>query len=142
MNKRMPLVVDWLRDLATRARTPVPHPFDDLEAVLELSKARLWSTVDAHLGKFRCMPAPHEAEIRRVERLLPQRVLPVEHNDRPIDLRAIIAGGWLAVAEPAALDPEALVRATEDAPRQRFLAKAMELSAVKRGWGDLGLPEQ
>jgi hypothetical protein len=114
MTERMPIVQEWLNNVATRDRTPVPHPFDDVETVLEASKETIWSVVDGHLGDRRCVPGAHEAEIKRVQTLLPYRILPVEYDGKYLDLRAIIAGGWLAAEKPDELDPEALVRATED----------------------------
>jgi hypothetical protein len=141
MRNTMPLIVEWLENVSSRERSPVPHPFGRVEEVLEMSKAEVWRTVDAHLGERRCDPHHHEAEIRRVQRLLPRRILPVEHNGRPLDLRAILAAGWLET-EPDSFDPAALVHATEDTRKQGFLAKAMEMSALLKGWLALGLPRE
>jgi hypothetical protein len=137
LNRRMPLIAEWLKNVAERKRTPVDQPFEDVERTLDMSKATIWRVVDSHVGDRRCLPSPHDAEIRRVERLLPLRILPVEHKGRPLDGRAILTGGWLSAADPTGLDPEALVRATADGPHQGFLAKAIEMSAVAAAWKDL-----
>jgi hypothetical protein len=142
MDERMPLILEWLKSVAERKRTRVPHPYEDVEVALEMSKAEVWRIVDTHLGDRRCTPTLHESEIRRVQRLLPFRVLPVEHNGRPLDARAIIAGGWLATASSEDLDAEALIRATADPRRQGFLAKAIEMSVLARVWQDLDLPAE
>jgi hypothetical protein len=105
-----------------------------------MSKTSVWNVADAHLGAHRCQPHPHEAEIRRVQRLLPLRILPAEHNGQPLDLRAILAAGWLET-KPESFDPERLVRATEDTRKQAFLAKAMEMSALLEGWQGMGIQE-
>lgn len=141
MRSTMPYVVEWLQDVGTRQRSaPVAHPFDRVEESLKMTKANVWSVVDTHLGAQRCEPPAHQAEIRRVQRLLPLRILPVEHHGQPLDLRAILAAGWLE-AEPTSFDPEALIRATEDTRKQAFLAKAMEMSALLDGWQRIGLPK-
>jgi hypothetical protein len=139
LTERMPLITEWLQDVSERKRTPVGHPFDDVEQALQVTRAEMWEIVDTHLGDGRCLPSSHESEIRRVQRLLPRRVLPVEHNGTPLDSRAILAGGWLAIAKPDELDPETLVQATANARSQGFLAKAIEMSILARVWASLDL---
>jgi hypothetical protein len=104
------------------------------EAIRGLSETIELVLVD-HLGPARYEPHAYSQAGDQLRELLAQDVLPAQLIDRSAaDRRSIILAGWLHQFNRHNDEPVALVRIIGDRDFQRFLTRALEMSAVLEQW--------
>jgi len=107
------------------------------EAIVRLSQA-LEDEVADHLGAERFELESHRETISHLRGLLGYEILPSQLPDESAaDRRSIVLSGWLHEFEKHGDAPVALVEIVGDRGHQRFLTKALEMSAVLQQWRTL-----
>jgi hypothetical protein len=130
----LPQINEWLDGLSQR-RLLRTVPFDFVGDYVVSTAPRARDRLKNHLDTDACSADDHLSQVERAMELLKNRVIPAEDAGGSIDARAIITAGWLN-RMPGDPEPRDLVEPVRDVSYQRFLAKAIELSAVASNWSE------
>lgn len=131
-----PGVQGWIDGIAGTSSAVLAPPYDFVRDQMLAYSAVLQDaaravTAGEHLDPVNAIPAAEEASD-----LLSRLILPVGFGDRPLDLRAILVGGWQRAFGDHGDAPGTVLHGLRDDRLQQLVGKAIEMSVVTLLWRD------
>lgn len=126
----------WMDETAGRGQQVGQNTYYlSLEEIFERLFGTIRAVVETSLGSRRYSHDGYETQAAELRLLLANDVLPAQLEDRSAaHHRNIILAGWLHALARYQDEPTSLVRVVADRDYQRFLTKALEMSAVLETW--------
>jgi hypothetical protein len=139
LDAELPQTMTWVGSLAARSQEAGSRTyFLRLEEAINGLSNTIGAVVIDHLVTTRFEPSAFTTQADELAVLLASDILPAQLADgSATDRRAIILAGWLRSFERLGDRPETLAEILGDRDYQRFLAKALEMSAVLEGWASV-----
>lgn len=132
-------ILSWIEARAALPQETAADYFLTLEQALEELSPKIGEEIENHLGVHRFKPDDYsdasELPARELRQFLANRVLPVQLSDgSAASPSAIILAGWFHLLSEPTREPSLLVEVVDDHDFQRFLTKALEMSAILEQW--------
>jgi hypothetical protein len=136
LEKQIPRTFGWIEDIASRPADTAGSPyFARVGEIVERAATTMQSVVAQHLGVAQFEPAEFDPVAEELAELLEADILPAQLVDkRPANRKAILLAGMLRGFQKYGDDPASLPTIVADRGYQRFLTKALEMSAVLERW--------
>jgi hypothetical protein len=139
LDARVPTTHQWIAERGARSQeVGLETYYLRLEEILGRLSDTICETVDQALAGSRYTKDAYERHAEQLTTLLEHNVLPAQLEDGSApNRRAIVLSGWFHAFAKHGDQPSALVDIVADREYQRFLAKALEMSAVLDTWRTL-----
>jgi hypothetical protein len=134
-----PEIFTWIEDLANQDQQPGRHQyFLRLEEAINQLAPVIHQLVEDQVSTDRFAHAGHAPLADQLATLLEHSILPAQLLDRTAaPLRSIVFAGWVHALAVHGDEPVKLAEAVGDRDQQRFLTKALEMSAILDRWEKL-----
>jgi hypothetical protein len=136
IEKEAPQTFKWIESSASRPQQAGPRAyFLRLEEAIKQLAPTINGIVEDHLGDQHFKPEAHEPVAGELRSLLEHTILPAQLIDRTAaSRRSITLAGWLHAFTVHGDEPVKLAAVVGDRDQQRFLTKALEMSAILERW--------
>ena len=128
-----PGVTAWLRGVAADATVPLAPAYAFMRDELLRRQVELQQIAIARVGIGVLEPSGAGARAHEAAALLRRLILPIGLEE-PLELRAILLGGWIEAFIRHGDGPAGVIGALGDLSLQELIGKAMELSVVATEW--------